>query len=125
MSRSFINTLVFPGGSLPSNEFVARAVSKQTDMQMIGHEDITEHYPETLRRWRAAFNENWPQIRRLGYDERFARLWNLYLAYCEAGFSERRILVGQSVFAKPGYRRNAAGRSNSRPGRAGLDQISA
>ncbi len=104
MSRSFINTLVFPGGSLPSNEFIARAVAKQTDMQMLGYEDITQHYPETLRRWRADFNANFDSIRGLGYDERFKRLWNLYLAYCEAGFSERRILVSQTVFAKPGYR---------------------
>lgn len=104
MSRSFINTLVFAGGSLPSNEFIAQAIAKKTDMQMLGFEDITAHYPETLRRWRDAFNQNFDQIRGEEYDEQFSRLWNLYLAYCEAGFSERRILVGQSVFAKPAYR---------------------
>lgn len=104
MSRSFINTLVFDGGSLPSNEFIAHAIAKHTDMQMIAHEDITEHYPETLRRWRANFNASFGELREFGYDERFQRLWNLYFAYCEAGFIERRILVGQTVFAKPGYR---------------------
>lgn len=104
MSRSFINTLVFDGGSLPSNEFIAHAIAKYTDMQMIAHEDITEHYPETLRRWRANFNASFGELREFGYDERFQRLWNLYFAYCEAGFIERRILVGQTVFAKPGYR---------------------
>lgn len=104
MSRSFINTLVFDGGSLPSNEFIAHAIAKHTDMQMIAHEDITEHYPETLRRWRANFNASFGELREFGYDERFQRLWNLYFAYCEAGFIERRILVGQTVFAKSGYR---------------------
>lgn len=108
MSRSFINTLVFDGGSLPSNEFIARAIARHTDTRMIAHEDITEHYPETLRRWRENFNARFGELREYGYDERFQRLWNLYFAYCEAGFIERRILVGQTVFAKPGYRGDAS-----------------
>jgi cyclopropane-fatty-acyl-phospholipid synthase len=95
---------IFEGGSLPSNEFIAHAVARQTDMQMVGYEDITQQYPETLRRWRSAFNENFGRNRGLGYDEKFRRLWNLYLAYCEAGFSERRIRVSQTVLAKPSYR---------------------
>jgi cyclopropane-fatty-acyl-phospholipid synthase len=107
MSRSFINTLVFDGGSLPSNAYIARAIERQTDMHMVGFEDITEHYPETLRRWRESFNAHFDELRGAGYDERFARLWNLYLAYCEAGFIERRILVGQAVYAKPGPRASA------------------
>jgi cyclopropane-fatty-acyl-phospholipid synthase len=104
MSRSFINTLVFDGGSLPSNAFIAKAIERHTDMQLIDFEDITEHYPETLRRWRESFNAHFEELRGEGYDERFARLWNLYLAYCEAGFIERRILVGQGAYAKPGWR---------------------
>lgn len=107
MARSFINTLIFPGGSLPSNEYIARAIAKHTDTRLIAHEDITEHYPETLRRWREKFNASFGELRSFGYDDRFQRLWNLYFAYCEAGFIERRILVGQSVFAKPGYRGDA------------------
>lgn len=102
MSRSFINTLVFDGGSLPSNSYIARAIERHTDMQMVGFEDITDHYPETLRRWRANFNAHFEELRSAGYGDEFARLWNLYLAYCEAGFIERRILVGQGVYAKPG-----------------------
>ncbi|MBK5229850.1 MAG: class I SAM-dependent methyltransferase [Thermoleophilia bacterium] len=103
MSRSFINTLIFPGGSLPSNALIAGSIARETDMRMLDFEDITPHYAETLRRWREAFNGNFDRIRGRGYDERFSRLWNLYLAYCEAGFSERRILVSQSVFAMPGH----------------------
>jgi cyclopropane-fatty-acyl-phospholipid synthase len=104
MSRSFINTLVFDGGSLPSNAYIAEAIEKRTDMQLIDFEDITPHYPETLRRWRESFNEHFEELRGDVYDERFSRLWNLYLAYCEAGFIERRILVGHGVYAKPGWR---------------------
>lgn len=104
MSRSFINTLVFAGGSLPSNAYIATAVAKRTDMQMLNFEDITAHYPETLRRWRDNFNAAFDKIEGEGYDQRFQRLWNLYLAYCEAGFIERRILVGQGTYAKPAYR---------------------
>lgn len=104
MSRSFANTLIFPGGSLPSNEFISKAIARETEMQLLEFEDITAHYPETLRRWRANFNESFEELRGHGYDERFHRLWNLYLAYCEAGFIERRILVGQATYAKPTHR---------------------
>lgn len=104
LSRSFMNTLIFDGGSLPSNEFVARAVAQHTDLQMVDHEDLTAHYPETLRRWRHNFNAAFDELRGGAYDGRFRRLWNLYLSYCEAGFIERRILVGQTTYAKPGFR---------------------
>ncbi|MGB0872762.1 MAG: class I SAM-dependent methyltransferase [Solirubrobacterales bacterium] len=104
MSRSFANTLIFPGGSLPSNEFISKAIARETEMQLLEFEDITAHYPETLRRWRSNFNESFEELRARGYDERFHRLWNLYLAYCEAGFVERRILVGQATYAKPTHR---------------------
>jgi cyclopropane-fatty-acyl-phospholipid synthase len=104
MSRSFINTLVFDGGSLPSNAYIAKAIERHTSMQLVDFADITAHYPETLRRWRDSFNDHFEELRGHGYDEKFARLWNLYLAYCEAGFIERRILVGQGLYAKPGWR---------------------
>lgn len=103
LGRSFINTLIFEGGSLPSERYIAGAINRLTDMRPLGSEDITAHYPETLRHWRARFNAASEELRSAGYDERFARIWNLYLAYCEAGFIERRICVGQSVWAKPQY----------------------
>ena len=69
-------------------------------MRTIGVRDLTPHYGETLRRWRTNF-ERAAQLGRGGYDERFRRLWRLYLAYCEAGFDERRIGVVQMLLAKP------------------------
>jgi cyclopropane-fatty-acyl-phospholipid synthase len=105
-SRSFIRTYIFPNGCLPSVEVIARCVAGRTDMRMTGMQDLTAHYPETLRRWRANFEANADELERLGYDERFRRLWRMYLAYCEAGFTERRISVAQIELAKPGYRRH-------------------
>ena len=100
-SRSFMNTRIFPGGCLPSLEAMTRAAARRTDLQMVGLEDITPHYVETLRRWRGKFGVHAGELAELGYDERFQRLWTLYLAYCEAGFAERRILDLQLLFAKP------------------------
>jgi cyclopropane-fatty-acyl-phospholipid synthase len=103
-SRSFINTYIFPGGCLPSLEVIARGVARHTDMQTVALEDITPHYVETLRRWRANFLANVERLQALGYDERFRRLWALYLSYCEAGFAERRICDVQLLLAKPQHR---------------------
>ncbi|MBV9606893.1 MAG: class I SAM-dependent methyltransferase [Solirubrobacterales bacterium] len=100
-SRSFMNTRIFPGGCLPSLAVMTRAAARRTDLQMVDLRDITPHYVETLRRWRARFGMHAGELTGLGYDERFQRLWTLYLAYCEAGFAERRILDLQLVLAKP------------------------
>jgi cyclopropane-fatty-acyl-phospholipid synthase len=106
-SRSFINTYIFPGGCLPSLESITRSLARRTDMQTVHLEDLTPHYVETLRRWRENFNAATATLESLGYDERFRRLWVLYLAYCEAGFAERRICEVQMLLAKP-LRRAAA-----------------
>lgn len=102
--RSFMNTLIFPGGSLPSNRFIASSVAEQTDMRMVGFEDLTRFYPVTLQHWRERFAANTDEIEQLGYDLHFRRLWDLYLAYCAGGFLERRIMVGQTFLAKPEFR---------------------
>ena len=80
---------------------IARNVARRTDMQAVGLEDLTPHYVETLRRWRAELHAHADALAELGYDERFRRLWTLYLAYCEAGFAERRIGDVQLLLAKP------------------------
>jgi cyclopropane-fatty-acyl-phospholipid synthase len=102
-SRSFISTYIFPGGCLPSLEVIARNLSRRTDMQAVDLEDLTPHYVETLRRWHRNFAGAAGELDGLGYDERFRRLWTLYLAYCEAGFAERRICDIQLLLAKPRY----------------------
>ena len=103
-SRSFIRTHIFPHGCLPSLEVIARCVAADTDMRTVHLEDLTPHYAETLRRWRENFDASEAELDRAGYDERFRRLWRMYLSYCEAGFAERRIGLVQTVLAKPEWR---------------------
>jgi cyclopropane-fatty-acyl-phospholipid synthase len=102
-SNTFIRTYIFPNGCLPSLEVIRRCVARHTDMRAVALRDLTDSYVRTLREWRANFERHWDRIRPLGYDERFRRLWRLYLAYCEAGFAERRIGDVQLLLAKPGY----------------------
>ena len=103
-TRSFIKQLIFPAGCLPSVEVIQRCVDRVTDLRMLDLEDITDHYPETLRRWRENFVRSANRAADLGYDLRFRRLWELYFAWCEGGFRERRIGDVQALFAKPSYR---------------------
>ena len=105
--RSFINTYVFPEGCLPSLGVIGRNLTRRTDMQVVEMRDFGLHYAETLRRWRANFERHAERAAELGYDERFRRLWRLYLCWCEAGFAERRIGVSQILVAKPGWRGGA------------------
>jgi cyclopropane-fatty-acyl-phospholipid synthase len=102
--RSFINTYIFPGGCLPSLEVISRTVARATDMRQVHLDDITAHYTTTLAAWRERFLAAREHLAALGYDERFRRLWELYLSYCEGGFAERRIQDVQLLLAKPGYR---------------------
>ncbi|MHB8658064.1 MAG: class I SAM-dependent methyltransferase [Solirubrobacteraceae bacterium] len=102
-SRSFIKTHIFPGGCLPSLEVITRSLARRTDMQLVGLEDLTHHYVPTLRRWSERFSAHLNELEALGYDDRFQRIWLLYLAYCEAGFAERRICDVQLLLGKPRY----------------------
>jgi cyclopropane-fatty-acyl-phospholipid synthase len=105
--RSFINTYIFPGGCLPSLEVISRTVARVTDLRAVTLEDITAHYAITLERWRERFTAAGDRLAELGYDERFSRLWRLYLSYCEGGFRERRIRDVQLLLVKPGRVRAA------------------
>ena len=55
---------------------------------------LNDSYEKTLQEWRNKFNNNWVNIKEIGYDEKFKRTWNYYLSYCEAGFAEKTINVG-------------------------------
>ncbi|MEQ9449682.1 MAG: cyclopropane-fatty-acyl-phospholipid synthase family protein, partial [Rhodospirillaceae bacterium] len=90
----FIQRYIFPGGMLPSPQAFENAV-ELANLRVTEQTYFGKSYAETLRRWGAAFHENWPRIERLGFDPRFRRMWDYYLRYCEAGFDEGRIDVGQ------------------------------
>jgi cyclopropane-fatty-acyl-phospholipid synthase len=110
-SKSFIKQRIFPGGSLPSLAALTRNLARETDLQLIHLHDLTAHYVPTLRQWRERFAARVGELEALGYDKAFQRLWTLYLAYCEAGFAERRICAVQLLLAKPSSRlAQAAGR---------------
>ncbi len=106
--RSFMNSLIFPNGCLPSVEVIARSVARHGNLRVVDLEDITPHYAETLRRWRANVEAHADRLEGMGYDERFQRLWRLYLSFCEAGFTERRIGNVQIVLGKPRWRGHLA-----------------
>jgi cyclopropane-fatty-acyl-phospholipid synthase len=104
-SKSFIRTHIFPHGCLPSLEVIGRCIARRTDLSLVHAERFGRSYVETLRRWRTNFERHRERLAALGYDERFRRLWRLYLAYCEAGFTEGRIDVAQLLYAKPAAQR--------------------
>jgi cyclopropane-fatty-acyl-phospholipid synthase len=84
-STDFIQRYVFPGGMLPSTRlFVQHA--ETAGLRVIDRFAFGLDYAETLRRWRHAFVERLDDVRRQGFDDRFMRLWEFYLAYCEAAF---------------------------------------
>ncbi len=102
-SADFIQRYIFPGSSLPSLGSITSAVA-HSDLRIDHVESIGRHYGETLRRWRAVFTSRLPEVRALGFDERFVRLWTYYLCYCEAGFEENYVDDLQIVLAKPAWK---------------------
>jgi cyclopropane-fatty-acyl-phospholipid synthase len=103
-AKGFIRECIFPGGTLPSLHAIERSLARRTDLRAVALDDITPHYARTLACWRERFHHAWPELRALGYDERFRRTWDLYLAYCEGGFRERRISDVQLLLGKPDWR---------------------
>ena len=100
-STDFIQRYIFPGGELPSVQVVSDQLARHSDMQIVGLEDITLHYADTLADWRKNFRANISQVRELGFDSGFEKMWEYYLCYCEGGFRERMISTVQVLAAKP------------------------
>ena len=103
-SVDFIKRYIFPGGCLPSLTVISDALARMTDMQMSQLRDITQDYADTLNAWHEGFLEKLDQVRGMGFDDRFIRMWRYYLSYCEGGFRERIIGTYQITMTKPGYR---------------------
>jgi cyclopropane-fatty-acyl-phospholipid synthase len=96
----FIQRYVFPGGMLPSPQ-ILKSLGERFGVPVIRERIFGQDYAKTLATWRNNFRSAWPSLTPLGFDERFRRLWEYYLAYCEAGFLSGNIDVRQVVFAKP------------------------
>jgi cyclopropane-fatty-acyl-phospholipid synthase len=99
----FIQRYIFPGGALPSVTALTNIATEVSSLRMTALEDITHHYAMTLREWRQKFYSNVDAITELGYDNRFLRMWEYYLCYCEGGFDERAIGCVQAEFTKPAF----------------------
>jgi cyclopropane-fatty-acyl-phospholipid synthase len=97
----FIQRYIFPGGHLPSLEAMAGSMGANSDLYVESSENIGVHYAETLRRWRERFLANVDEVERLGFDRRFVRMWEFYLAYCEGAFLARYINDLQLVLTRP------------------------
>jgi len=102
----FIQRYVFPGGCLPSVSSILESMSRVTDLRFVHAEDFGTHYAQTLREWRQRFHERLDDVRGLGFPDRFIRMWNYYLSYCEAAFDERFTGVIQIQFDKPRCQRD-------------------
>jgi cyclopropane-fatty-acyl-phospholipid synthase len=105
-SVDFIKRHIFPGSFIPCVSAMVDAAAHAGELRLLNLEDIGPSYALTLRHWRERFFERVEQVRALGYDERFVRMWEFYLCYCEGGFIERSISDVQLLFARPGNRRD-------------------
>jgi cyclopropane-fatty-acyl-phospholipid synthase len=99
-STDFIQQYVFPGGMLASPARF-RAEVARAGLRVEAELAFGASYAETLRRWRGAFKTRLPEMRALGYEERFLRTWEFYLAYCEAGFASGCTDVHHFEIARP------------------------
>ena len=94
-SVDFIQRYIFPGGFLPSITVMSELMTRHTDFVVRNLFDMGPDYARTLAHWRQRFTHAWQDIEKLGFDERFRRMWLYYFGYCEAGFNARTISVVQ------------------------------
>lgn len=107
--QDFLKKYIFPGSCLPSVAAILDATRRGTDLRLWHLEDIGPHYPTTLRLWREAFRARLDDVRALGFDDRFIRMWEYYLAYCEGAFLARHVGDVQALLTKPLCRMPPAG----------------
>jgi cyclopropane-fatty-acyl-phospholipid synthase len=96
----FIRRYIFPGGMLPTAS-IMRSLGEKYGLPMLNEWAFRLDYAATLAQWRERFLAAWPKLTPLGFDERFRRMWEYYLSYCEGGFRAGSIDVRQMVFTRP------------------------
>ncbi len=96
----FIQKYIFPGGHLPSVGKILETTATHTRLNLLHMEEFTEDYAKTLRLWHNAFLEKLDQVKNLGFDVYFIRMWRMYLSYCEAAFVTRNINLVQVAFTR-------------------------
>lgn len=96
----FIQKHIFPGSELASVSEILRSLARVTTLSLYHAEDIGTHYARTLAEWRRRFHKALDEVRALGFDDRFVRMWDYYFAYCEGAFLERHIGDFQLLLTK-------------------------
>lgn len=103
-THTWIQKYIFPGGLLPSTEAIVGITERHTTLRTLDAASLRPHYAETLRLWRERFLARRNKLPRLGLDGTFERMWELYLAYSEAGFRSGYLDVYQWTFERRGMR---------------------
>ena len=98
----WIRKYIFPGGHLPSLGALQAAMARRSGFVIDRMENVGDHYATTLRHWRRRFWMKVDAVRVLGFDDRFVRLWDFYLASCEAAFRQRQIGNAQLQLSRIG-----------------------
>jgi cyclopropane-fatty-acyl-phospholipid synthase len=94
---TWISKYIFPGGALPSMRAIEAIVRDQTTLSVASVDAFGADYARTLRIWREQFDAHAREVDALGFDATFRRMWDFYLAYCEAGFATGYLDVVQIV----------------------------
>ena len=103
-SVDFIQRYIFPGSCIPSITALQNSMTQSSDLKIYSIHDIGTHYARTLALWRKEFFKNLIDIKGLGFDDTFIRMWHFYFSYCEGGFEEKVISDIHLKLLKPGYR---------------------
>ncbi|MEJ2467964.1 MAG: cyclopropane-fatty-acyl-phospholipid synthase [Campylobacterales bacterium] len=96
----FIQKYIFPGGHLPSVAKILETTSRHTRLNLQHMEEFTEDYAKTLDIWHENFNRRIAEVKALGFDDDFVRMWRMYLCYCTAAFLTRNINLVQLAFTR-------------------------
>jgi cyclopropane-fatty-acyl-phospholipid synthase len=99
-THTWIQKYIFPGGLLPSTRAIVDITERHTGLRTVDMTSLRPHYAETLRLWRERFTQRRDTLAHLGFDEVFGRMWEMYLAYSEAGFRSGYLNVYQWTFAR-------------------------
>ena len=105
----WIQTYIFPGSELAALGEILRSLGRRTELALAHAENLGGHYARTLALWRERFFRHLADAREMGFDERFQRMWDFYLGWCEGAFRERYINVAQLLLAKNGTPRRLLG----------------
>ena len=98
----FIQKYIFPGGMLPTKRIIEHEIMR-AGLQLVARQFFGDSYALTLEQWNARFRDAWPEIKRLGFDRRFRRMWEYYLTYCQVGFEVQVLDVGLYKITRPRF----------------------